>query len=150
MKTVKVKKLSPTAQLPTYGTPDSAGMDLYADLVGSGYGEGYITIKPNETVMIGTGLAFQPPRGYFSLIFARSGTAVKKGLAPANKVPVIDEDYRGEVKIHLHNHSDKECIIEHKERIAQIVFMPYEQFNLNEGELDDTVRGSGGFGSTGS
>lgn len=149
MKTVKVKKISDTAMLPTYGTKKSAGLDLYADLIHSGFGDGFVKIKPHETVMVSTGIACEPPDGYFALVFARSSVATKKGLAPANKVPVIDEDYRGVWYIPLHNHSDTEQIVEHKDRIAQAIFMPYEQFNLVESELDETTRGSGGFGSTG-
>lgn len=150
MKNVKVKRVSETSVLPTYGTEKSAGLDLYADVIYSGYGEGFITIKPHETVMVSTGIAVQPPEGYFGLLFARSGTAMKKGLAPANKVGVIDEDYRGIIGVALHNHSDEVQTVQHKERIAQIIFIPYEQFNINETDtLDDTERGTGGFGSTG-
>ncbi len=141
---VNIKKLDERAVIPTYGTEYSAGADLYAIL------DGDLTIKPNQTEFIKTGLAMEIPYGYVGLIYARSGLACKKGLAPANKVGVIDTDYRGEIMVALHNHSDKEIIITNKERIAQLVLAPYLKAEFNQVEsLEDTVRGAGGFGSTG-
>ena len=141
---VKVKKLNDKAILPTYGSPYSAGADLYACM-----DEG-VTIHPGETVMIKTGLAMEIPEGFAGLIYARSGLATKKGLAPANKVGVIDADYRGEIMVPLYNHSQSEVMVEHGERIAQMVITPFltaEYFLVDE--LDETERGEGGFGSTG-
>ena len=146
MKTkVEIKKLNENAVVPTYGTEFSAGADLYAVV------DGTVTIGPGETKMIGTGLAFAIPVGLVGLVFARSGLATKKGLAPANKVGVIDSDYRGEVRVVLHNHGTVAQTIENGERIAQIAFVPYYSaaFTVVE-ELDTTLRGEGGFGSTGS
>lgn len=141
---VNIKKLDERAVIPTYGTEYSAGADLYAIL------DGDLTIKPNQTEFIKTGLAMEIPYGYVGLIYARSGLACKKGLAPANKVGVIDTDYRGEIMVALHNHSDKEITITNKERIAQLVIAPYLKADFNQVEsLEDTVRGAGGFGSTG-
>ena len=141
---LKIKKLCPEAILPTKGTPDAAGGDLYALC------EGGIVIAPGETVMIRTGLAMELPRDTVGLIFARSGTASKRGLAPANKVGVIDNDYRGEIMVALHNHSSKEQRVENGERIAQLLVMPYYSAMFFEvDELSDTERGDGGFGSTG-
>ena len=141
---VKIKKLCPEAILPTKGTQDAAGGDLYALC------EGGIVIAPGETVMIRTGLAMELPRDTVGLIFARSGTASKRGLAPANKVGVIDNDYRGEIMVALHNHSSKEQRVENGERIAQLLVMPYYSAMFFEvDELSDTERGDGGFGSTG-
>lgn len=141
---VNIKKLDERAVIPTYGTEYSAGADLYAIL------DGDLTIKPNQTEFIKTGFAMEIPYGYVGLIYARSGLACKKGLAPANKVGVIDTDYRGEIMVALHNHSDKEITITNKERIAQLVIAPYLKAIFNQVEsLEDTVRGAGGFGSTG-
>ena len=144
MTPIKIKKLEENAIIPTYGTEFSAGADLYA-LPGES-----ITIEPHKTVMIHTGLAMEIPEGYAGLIFARSGLASKKGLAPANKVGVIDSDYRGEIMVALHNHGSLPQTVGHAERIAQIVFTPYHSadFNLVD-DLDSTTRGAGGFGSTG-
>ena len=146
MKTkVEVKKLNENAIIPTYGTAFSAGADLYALIEG-----GSVTIEAGETKMIGTGLAFAIPEGLVGLVFARSGLATKRGLAPANKVGVIDSDYRGEVRVVLHNHGSVAQTIENGERIAQIAFVPYYSADFAVvDELDDTVRGAGGFGSTG-
>lgn len=145
--TVRFKKLSPAAQVPTYGTEYAAGADLYAVI------DGELTIKPGETVMVGTGIACEIPVGYVGLVYARSGLACKKGLAPANKVGVIDSDYRGEIKVALHNHNAEGTdgiTIASGERIAQMVIAPYLQAQFEEAEeLDDTVRGEGGFGSSG-
>ena len=141
---VKVKKLNPEAKLPTYGTEFAAGADLYA-LPGE-----TVTIPPHTTVMMHTGLAMEIPTGYAGLIFARSGLASKRGLAPANKVGVVDSDYRGEFMVALHNHTDEERTVEGGERIAQLVIVPYLTASFIESdELSDTVRQGGGFGSTG-
>ena len=140
---LKIKKLDEKAIIPTYGTEYSAGADLYALL------DEDLEIKPGETVMIGTGLAMAIPTGYVGLIYARSSLGSKKGLAPANKVGVIDSDYRGEIKVPLFNQSKETQIISKNERIAQIIFTPYLKVNFQEtDELDDTTRGTGGFGST--
>ncbi len=142
---VKIKKISENAIIPTYGTEFSAGADIYA-LIESGS----VTIGAGETKMINTGLAFAIPDGLVGLIVARSSLGTKRGLAPANKVGVIDSDYRGEVRVVLHNHSKEDQIIENGERIAQMLFVPYysAQFEITD-ELDETIRGDGGFGSTG-
>ena len=141
---INIKKLSDKAVIPTYGSEFSAGADLYACI------NDVLTIEPNETKFVPTGLSFEIPEGLVGLVYARSGLACKKGLAPANKVGVIDSDYRGEVMVALHNHSKDEKSIEPNERIAQIVFAPYIKgiFNVVD-NLNDTVRGEGGFGSTG-
>lgn len=153
---VKIKRLSETATLPTYGSEKAAAMDLYADCPLTIYQEQVdsnikgLAIPPHQTVKIGTGFAIQPPKGYCALILARSGMATKQGLAPANKVGLCDEDYRGEYIVALHNHSVEAKFVQHGDRIAQLMFVPYEQANLIEvEELDETERGSGGFGSTG-
>lgn len=141
---VKIKKLDDGACIPTYGSKYSAGADLYA-LV-----DDHIVVNPGETKLIRTGLAMEVPEGFAGLIYARSGLASKKGLAPANKVGVIDSDYRGEVMVALHNHSKISQVIEDKERIAQLVITPfYKATFIETDELDDTLRGTGGFGSTG-
>ena len=141
-----VKKLHPNAILPTYGSAGAAGADLYALPEGDP-----IVIAPGETVMIHTGLSMAIPEGYVGLNFARSGLASKRGLAPANKVGVIDADYRGEVMVALHNHSGEARTIDHGERIAQLVLVPYLTAAYEQTDsLTDTVRGDGGFGSTGS
>lgn len=141
---IKIKKLHENAKIPTYGSEFAAGADLYA------LADSQVEIKPGETYLVHTGLAFEIPEGFGGFIFARSGLALKKGLAPANKVGVVDSDYRGEVMVALHNHSDKTAVIENGERIAQMVFLPYAAACFIESEvLDDTVRGTGGFGSTG-
>lgn len=141
---VAVKKLNPNATLPTYGSEYAAGADLYACI------EQDETFQPGETKLIHTGLAMEIPAGYAGLIYARSGLASKKGLAPANKVGVVDADYRGEIMVALHNHSNVPVTIEPQERIAQLVITPYLTAHFEETtELSDTVRGEGGFGSTG-
>ena len=141
---VNVKKLNPKAVLPTYGSEFAAGADLYACI------DGEITIAPHQTVLIPTGLAIELPVGYAGLIYARSGLASKKGLAPANKVGVVDCDYRGEVKVALLNHSEVPQTVSAGERVAQLVIAPYLTVDFTESdELSDTVRGAGGFGSTG-
>lgn len=140
---IKFKKLNENAQIPTFGTQFSAGADLYS-------AEEDLVIMPNETAFIGTGLAVAIPEYKVGLIYARSGLACKKGLAPANKVGVIDSDYRGEVKVALHNHGKEPQKVLKGERIAQMVIADYYPCEYQEvDELDDTVRGSGGFGSTG-
>lgn len=142
---ISIKKLDSEATLPTYGSEYAAGADLYACTSET------ITFKPGETKLIKTGLAMEIPSGYAGLIYARSGLATKKGLAPANKVGVIDADYRGEVMVALHNHNTIPVSIEPKERIAQLVITPYLAAHFEETDrLNDTVRGEGGFGSTGS
>lgn len=141
---VNIKKLNEKAIVPTYGSEYAAGADLYA------CNEEKIIIKPHETVLIKTGIAMEIPEGYAGLIYARSGIASKRGLAPANKVGVVDSDYRGEVMVALHNHSEKDGEIEPFERIAQLVVAPFLKVDFEEAEeLSDTVRGTGGFGSTG-
>ena len=141
---VAVKKMRPGAKLPTYGSEFAAGADLYACL------DAPVTILPHETKLIPTGLSMELPIGWAGFVHARSGMATKRDLAPANKVGVIDCDYRGEVMVALHNHGTKPQTVEPGERIAQLVIMPYltAQFFETE-ELSDTVRGAGGFGSTG-
>lgn len=142
---VAIKKLNAKATTPAYGSEYAAGADLYACL------DGEVVINPHETVLIPTGIAIELPLGYAGLIYARSGLATKKGLAPANKVGVVDCDYRGEVKVALHNHGAQPQTVACGERIAQLVITPYltAQFIERE-ELSETVRGAGGFGSTGS
>ena len=142
---VKYTKLREDAITPTRGSEKAAGYDLYANIDGNDS----ITINPGETVVIGTGLSFELPDNTFAAIFARSGLSTKSGLAPANKVGVCDSDYRGEYMVALHNHSNVPATINHGDRIAQMVVMPFIAVELEEGELSDTARGSGGFGSTG-
>ncbi len=141
---VNIKKLNDKAVIPTYGTAYAAGADLYACM------DEAVTIAPGETHFVKTGLAMEVPVGYAGLIYARSGLACKKGLAPANKVGVIDSDYRGEIMVALHNHSNEAVTVESGERIAQLVITPYIVAAFNEvADLEETVRGEGGFGSTG-
>ena len=141
---VAVKKLREGAKLPTYGSEFAAGADLYA------CPDAPVTIQPHETVLVPTGLSFEIPAGWAGMIHARSGLATKRNLAPANKVGVIDSDYRGEVMVSLHNHGLIPQTVEPGERIAQMVIMPYLAAKFFEAEeLSDTVRGAGGFGSTG-
>lgn len=144
MEKVKYIKLDPKAITPSYGTPFAAGADLYACM-----GED-VSIKAGETKLFHTGIAMQIPDGLVGLIYARSGIATKRGLAPANKVGVIDSDYRGEIMVSIYNHSSETQTIADGERIAQIVLTPYitAEFTLSD-SLDTTDRGSGGFGSTG-
>ncbi len=138
-------KLDSKAVTPSYGTESSAGADLYALFDCDG-----ITIAPNETVIIHTGIAMCIPEGYAGLIFARSGIATKRGLAPANKVGLIDSDYRGEIMVPLHNHSELPQTVSNGERVAQIVITPYLRVEFEETEtLSKTARAEGGFGSTG-
>ncbi|MCR5617549.1 MAG: dUTP diphosphatase [Clostridiales bacterium] len=141
---IRFIKLDPKAQMPTYGSEFAAGADLYAVL------EKEITIEPGQTVMIGTGIACEIPIGFAGLIYARSGLACKKGLAPANKVGVVDSDYRGEIKIALHNHGTDAQVVGTGERIAQLVITPFLRAVFEEAEtLEETDRGEGGFGSSG-
>lgn len=145
MPTIAVKKLDERAVLPTYGSKFAAGADLYALL-----DEEELVFLPHETKFVHTGLAIEVPEGYAGLVYARSGLASKRGLAPANKVGVIDSDYRGEVMVALHNHSEEKQTIQPRERIAQIVITPFLKAEFYESEaLSETVRGVGGFGSTG-
>lgn len=141
---LNIKKLDDRAIIPSYGSEFAAGADLYAVL------DEPLTIEPHTTAFVHTGLALEIPLGYAGLVYARSGLACKRDLAPANKVGVIDCDYRGEVMVALHNHSSVAQTIEHGERIAQLVITPYITAEFIEcEELSDTVRGAGGFGSTG-
>ena len=142
---VKYTKLREDAITPTRGSEKAAGYDLYANIDGNDS----ITINPGETVIIGTGLSFELPDNTFAAIFARSGLSTKSGLAPANKVGVCDSDYRGEYKVPLHNHSNTPATVNHGDRIAQMVVMPFIPIELQEGDFSNTARGSGAFGSTG-
>lgn len=144
MMSIRVKLLREGAVLPTYGSAEAAGADLYACLTED------MTIRPGETAFVPTGIALEVPRGCAGLIYARSGLACKRGLAPANKVGVVDSDYRGEILVALHNHGTQPQTIGNGERIAQFLITPvltpaYEQAE----ELSDTARNAGGFGSTG-
>lgn len=141
---VHVKKLDKNARLPVYGSPNAAGADLYAA------GEGEIVIGAGETAFVHTGIAVELPAGTVGLVYARSGLASKRDLAPANKVGVIDCDYRGEILVSLHNHGKEPRTVSAGERIAQLVVAPYYVCEFEEAEaLSETVRGEGGFGSTG-
>ena len=144
MSTIRVKKLHPSAVLPTYGSASAAGADLYACL------EAPVTIEPGEIYWVPTGIALEVPVGCAGLIYARRSMGTKRGLAPANKVGVIDADYRGEIMVALHNHTDRTQTVEGGERVAQLAIVPFlkAEFELAD-ELSDTVRGEGGFGSTG-
>jgi dUTP pyrophosphatase len=144
MNKIRVKKLHPNAILPTYGSVEAAGADLYACL------DQPVTVEPGQTAWIPAGFAMEVPKGCAGLVYARSGLACKKGLAPANKVGVIDSDYRGPVTVVLYNHGSEPQTVVHGDRIAQMVITPvltpaYEETD----ELTNTGRGQGGFGSTG-
>lgn len=144
MDKIRVKKLDPKAILPTYGSAEAAGADLYACL------DAPVTIHPGETAWIPTGLALEVPRGCAGLVYARSSLGVKRGLAPANKVGVIDSDYRGEIRVVLLNHGKETQIVAHGERVAQFLITPVLTPAYEEVEkLSNTDRGVGGFGSTG-
>ena len=144
MSTIRVKKLNENAILPTYGSDEAAGADLYACL------DEQITVAPGQTVWIPTGLAMEIPKGCAGLVYARSGLACKRGLAPANKVGVIDSDYRGEILVAVINHSKEPFTISSGERIAQLVIAPVilPEIEITD-SLNSTERGAGGFGSTG-
>jgi len=140
---IRIKKLTDTARIPSYGTACAAGADLYSD-------EGAVTVAPGGTHLFHTGLSIEIPEGYAGFVHARSGMATKRGLAPANKVGVIDADYRGEILVALHNHSGEPQTVEAGERIAQLVVAPFLKAEFEEAdELTGTDRGEGGFGSTG-
>ena len=144
MNKISVLRLKPNAKLPTYGSAEAAGADLYACL------DDDISIEPGKTAFIPTGLAMEIPSGYAGLIYARSGLACKRGLAPANKVGVIDSDYRGEFIVALHNHGSEPQIIANGDRIAQLLITPvYTPAYQEVTQLSDTARACGGFGSTG-
>jgi len=141
---IRIKKLNEKAVVPTYGSEYSAGADLYALL------DSAVEIAPHETLFVHTGISVEIPEGYCGLVFARSSMGAKRGLAPANKVGVIDADYRGEIMVTLHNHSEITAKVEPGERIAQLAIVPFLKAEFEESdELSDTVRGAGGFGSTG-
>lgn len=154
---LKVKHLTGTAKLPCKAHKTDACFDIYADLMSDPkYGhpdyekDSFCCIGPHETKMIRTGLAFEIPHGYWMAIFARSGLASKQGLRPAQGVPVVDEPYRGEVMIPIHNDSEEMRVIHHGDRICQFTLLPYFNTNLIEvDELSETDRGEGGFGSSG-
>ena len=141
---MSIRKLREDAVVPTYGSAFAAGADLYA------CEDAPVTVAPGETKLVHTGIAMEIPTGLVGLIYARSGLASKRGLAPANKVGVIDSDYRGELMVALHNHGTVAQTVEVGERIAQLVLAPYyaAEFTVVD-HLDDTARGAGGFGSTG-
>lgn len=141
---IRIKKFNPKAIIPTYGSKYAAGADLYACM------DEPVTIAPHQTVMLHTGIAMEIPAGYAGLIYPRSGMASKRHLAPANKVGVVDPDYRGEFMVAMHNHSDEPQTVEPGERMAQLVITPFITAAFEEAdELSDTVRGAGGFGSSG-
>lgn len=143
-KKIRLKKLHDNAKIPVYGSKEAAGADLYACMAEP------ISIGPGETKMIHTGIAVEIPDGCVGLVYARSGLATKKGVAPANKVGVIDSDYRGEILVGLFNHSKEAFIVEPEERVAQMVITPYIRAEYEEVQsLMETQRGQGGFGSTG-
>lgn len=145
MENIRFKRLNSMATTPSRGSEQAAGYDLYAAI------EGPITIEPHTTTKIGTGLSFELPNNTFGAIFARSGLATKKGLAPANMVGVCDSDYRGQYIVPLHNYSNESQTIEPGERIAQLILLPYIPMVFEEvNDLSDTDRGEDGFGSTGS
>ena len=144
MVNVSIKKLYPDAQIPTRGSAQAAGYDLYA------YLSVPVTIYPHSTVKIDTGIAVAIPDGFFGGIYARSGLATKQGLRPANATGIIDSDYRGNIIVALHNDTDKAQLVMPGERIAQLIIQPYLPVEFAEvDELDKTERGEGGFGSTG-
>lgn len=141
---INIKKLSETARLPERGSAFAAGYDLFADLKEA------IEIKPHETIMINTGVAMEIPEGYWGGVFARSGLSAKEGLRPANCVGVVDSDYRGPVCVALHNDGEVVRTVMPQQKIAQLVVVPFLTVEFEEvEELNDTVRGMGGFGSTG-
>lgn len=144
MNPIAVKRLHPLAQLPTYGSLEAAGADLYACL------DEDVVIGPGQTAFLPTGIALEVPKGCAGLVYARSGLACKQGLAPANKVGVIDSDYRGEIRVVLHNHGATAQTVSHGQRIAQLIITPVLTPAYEEADsLSETGRGTGGFGSTG-
>ncbi len=141
---VEIKKVSKSATLPQRGSEQAAGYDLFADIPEA------VTIMPHETKMIGTGLAAAIPQGYFGGVYARSGLSAKEGLRPANCTGVVDSDYRGEIKVALHNDSEQAREVQPQQKIAQLVIMPFLSVTFQEVDsLEETQRGEGGFGSTG-
>ena len=148
---INIKKMYDNAILPTRAHDDDAGYDLYASASEYGYVSGIIGIPPLSSVKIYTGVAFQIPKGYVGLVFARSGLGINKGLTPRNCVGVIDSNYRGEIMVCLHNDNEKETKeVAIGDRIAQIVIVPYLKYDIHVvDELDDTDRGEEGFGSSG-
>ena len=141
---INILRMTDSAKLPERGSVSAAGYDLFADVAED------VTIAPHETKKIGTGLAMEIPEGYFGGIFARSGLSAKEGLRPANCVGVVDSDYRGEIKVALHNDGEQARVITPAEKIAQLVVVPFLSVDFNEvSNLSDTARGEGGFGSTG-
>lgn len=147
MKIINIKKTDENAKIPTYGSEFAAGADLYAVIHNE---ENRVEILPGETAFIDTGIVMEIPNGYVGLIYARSGLACKQGLAPANKVGVIDSDYRGNIMVALYNQSNETRIVSEGDRIAQIIIQPVEQFGFKVKEnLSDTIRGNDGFGSSG-
>lgn len=144
---VRIKRLNDTATIPTLGSADAAGCDLYANLAAE---NGSVTISPGVTYFVKTGIAMEIPKQYAGFIYARSGLASKRGLRPANCVGVVDSDYRGEIMVALYNDSQVEQVVNHGERVAQMVIAPYlrPEFVVMS-ELEDTERGTGGFGHTG-
>lgn len=147
MKIINIKKTDENAKIPTYGSVYAAGADLYAVIHNE---ENKVEILPGETAFIDTGIVMEIPNGYVGLVYARSGLSCKQGLAPANKVGVIDSDYRGNIMVALYNQSNETRIVSEGDRIAQIIIQPVEQFGFKATEnLSNTVRGNGGFGSSG-
>lgn len=147
MKIINIKKTDENAKIPTYGSEFAAGADLYAVIHNE---ENRVEILSGETAFIDTGIVMEIPNGYVGLVYARSGLSCKQGLAPANKVGVIDSDYRGNIMVVLYNQSNETRIVSEGDRIAQIVIQPVEQFGFKVKEnLSDTIRGNGGFGSSG-
>lgn len=147
MKIINIKKTDENAKIPTYGSVYAAGADLYAVIHNE---ENKVEILPGETAFIDTGIVMEIPNGYVGLVYARSGLSCKQGLAPANKVGVIDSDYRGNIMIALYNQSNETRIVSEGDRIAQIIIQPVEQFGFKVTKnLSNTIRGNGGFGSSG-
>lgn len=147
MKIINIKKTDENAKIPTYGSEFAAGADLYAVVHNE---ENKVEILPGETAFIDTGIVMEIPNGYVGLVYARSGLSCKQGLAPANKVGVIDSDYRGNIMVALYNQSNETRIVSEGDRIAQIIIQPVEQFGFKvKSNLSDTIRGNGGFGSSG-
>lgn len=147
MKIINIKKTDENAKIPTYGSVYAAGADLYAVIHNE---ENKVEILPDETAFIDTGIVMEIPNGYVGLVYARSGLSCKQGLAPANKVGVIDSDYRGNIMVALYNQSNEVRTVSEGDRIAQIIIQPVEQFGFKVKEnLSDTIRGNGGFGSSG-